>query len=79
MSRPYLEHSIEELEGIFKENRHSRPVLAELREELLHRQTSRAKNLLRDVRALLEGEVRMPRRPPPPDDPEHQLGLEGIE
>ena len=58
-----------------RENKHSRAILGQVYEELTYRKTERAKALLRDVLALLEGHVRMPQPPPVPDSPESQLGL----
>jgi hypothetical protein len=79
MPRPYLNHTIDELEQIVKENKHARPALAEVKEELGHRTTARAKRLLRDVDGLLTGEVAMPKRPPRPDSPKDQLKLDGVD
>jgi hypothetical protein len=77
MARPYLKHSLVELEDLVRKNKHSLAVLGEIRTELTYRTTDGAKALLRDVLGLLTGQVAMPRRPPPPDGPESQLPLLG--
>ena len=75
MTRQYLDATIEELEKLVREHQHSRQVLGEVRDELTFRRSKRAKQLLREVEALLRGEVGMPPRPPPPDSPENQLDI----
>lgn len=75
MPRPYMEATIAELERLVSENRTSRTILAEIREELRFRKRERARQLLREVEGLLEGQVPMPPKPPKPDDPEDQLSL----
>ena len=75
MDRPYLETTIEDLEKIVDRHKSDRVVLAQVREELGFRKRKRAKQLLREVLGLLDGEVQMPPRPPRPDSPDHQLPL----
>jgi len=77
MDRPYLEASIEDLEKIVKENVNNRTILAKIREELGFRTTRRAKQLRREVDAVLRGEVPRPPKPPRPDRPDDQLSLIG--
>lgn len=75
MDRPYLASTIDELEQIVKENLSNRTILAQVREELGFRTTRRAKQLHREVEALLRGELPIPPRPPRPDGPDNQLSL----
>jgi len=67
MTRQYLDATIEELEKLVREHQQTR--------QLTFRRSKRAKQLLREVEALLRGEVGMPPRPPPPDSPENQLDI----
>jgi hypothetical protein len=75
MSRPFSTASITELEDVFQKNRYTRPVLGELREELGFRKTPRAKQLLKEVLAVLAGDVVLPDKPIRPSKPEDQIEL----
>lgn len=70
-----MDKSIEELETLVKENIHRRPVLAGIKVELTHRKTNRARQLLREVEGILDGELPLPPKPPRPPQPHDQLGL----
>ncbi len=70
MTRLYIDHGIEQLEEIVSTNREKRPVLAEILEELQYRRSQRAKQLRREVRALLDGVVRQVRQTRPEDQTE---------
>lgn len=75
MPRQYINHSIDELEAFVQEHLRDRPVLAEIMEELEHRSTPRAKQLLKEVKGVLAGDVNPPRRPYRSDIPENQQGM----
>jgi hypothetical protein len=75
LSRPFSEASIKQLQDIFRQNRYKRVVLAELREELVFRKTPKAKQLLKEVLALLAGDVVLPRKPVRASKPEDQIEL----
>jgi hypothetical protein len=75
LSRPFSEASIKQLQGIFRENRYKRVVLGELREELGFRKTRKAKQLLKEVLAVLAGEVVLPPKPVRSSKPEDQFEL----
>jgi hypothetical protein len=75
MDRPYMNASVDKLEDLLKEHRSERFVLAQLREELAFRKTTRAKQLLREVEGLLGGAVPMPPKPARPARLEDQLPL----
>ena len=75
MDRPFINATIDELEALVRENQSNRVVLAQIREELKHHRRKRARQLLREVIGLLEGQVPMPPKPPRPDRPENQLSL----
>lgn len=75
MNRPLFDAEIEDLEKIVREKSYSRTQLAEIREELGFRESARARRLLRDVVALLGGEIPMPKKPAPPPSPEDQIDL----
>lgn len=76
-ARKYFELDISELEGLMSENQHSPAVLGEIYEELSYRKTERAKQLRKEVEALLEGRIPMPPRPKRPDSPEDQIDMLG--
>lgn len=61
--RAYSELMIDQLEQLVAENRDRPAVLGPIRVELEYRTTRRAQQLLREVRALVEGEIPTP--PPP--------------
>ena len=61
--RGYLKHTIDELEKEVAANRDRPAVLGPIRVELEHRTTPRAKQLLKEVRALVEGDI--PKSKPP--------------
>ena len=75
MDRPYFKSSLDEIERLVQEHKHQRVVLAQIREELQHRDTRRAKQLLREVEGILDGEVRPPPRPSRAAKPEDQIDL----
>jgi hypothetical protein len=77
MTRIYITHTLDELESLVLANKHSLAVLGAVREELTYRTTDGAKALLRDVMALLTGQVEMPKRTLPEDGPDQQLPLLG--
>lgn len=77
MDRPFSEASIDELEEIFDKHLHKRPVLANLKNELEFRSTDRAKQLLVEVRGVLDGDVSVP-KPPPEDSEDYQMTLEDL-
>lgn len=70
MTRPYIEHGVDELEAIVIANREHRPVLAEILEELLYRRSQRAKQLRKEIQALLGGVVGQARQSHPDDQTE---------
>jgi hypothetical protein len=61
--RPYSNHTIDQLEGLVALNRDRTPVLGPIRIELEHRTTPRAKQLLKEVLALVEGDIPRPKPP----------------
>jgi hypothetical protein len=77
MDRKYFKTPIDELEALFKENLNHRQVLGDIRDELTHRDTPRARQLLREVDGVLAGVVPAPDTPPGPDRAENQLDLLG--
>jgi hypothetical protein len=77
MDRPFIEATIGELEEIFDEHVHKRPVLAKLKEELDHRSTDRAQQLRTEVQGVLDGDIPI-RKPPPEDSPDYQMTLEDL-
>ena len=77
MDRKYFKTPVDELEGLFKEHLNHRQVLGDIRDELTHRETTRAKQLLTEVEGVLSGDVPVPDPPPAPDRAENQLDLLG--
>lgn len=77
MDRPFIEATIDQLEEIFDEHVHKRPVLARLKEELDHRSTDRAKQLRAEVEGVLSGDIPV-EEPPPEDSPDYQMTLEDL-
>jgi hypothetical protein len=77
MDRPFFKVSINELEALLGKHKGERMILAQLREELQFRKTDRAKQLLKEVLALLDGTLPLPPKPPTPEDPNSQLDLIG--
>jgi hypothetical protein len=75
MDRPHFDLTINQLEEIVRKHQHSRFALARVLEELQHRDGERAARLRRDIQALLDGEIEMPRKPPKPDSPDSQMPL----
>ncbi len=75
MDRPFMDAPIEKIEEMVRDHTSNRVVLAQVREELQFRKNRRARQLLKEVQGLLDGEVPMPARPPRPDDPSNQLPL----
>lgn len=73
MDRPYMDASIEHIEKIVQDHKSERMVLAQVREELRFRKTRKARQLLREVLGILEGEVPVPPKPPREDTAEDQL------
>ena len=74
--RPYFHHTIEELERLVAENRERPAVLGPIRVELEYREKPRAQQLLREVLALVEGDIPRP-RPPRAARPSDQGSLFG--
>lgn len=75
MSRPFMEASIEEIEKIVQDHKSERLTLAQVREELQFRKTKKARQLLREVLGILDGDVPVPPKPPRKDRVEDQLPL----
>lgn len=75
MPRKYIKHSIDELEAMVVKHRHQNVILAEILEELEHRTTDRGKQLRREVRGILDGELQAPERKLRRARPEDQLKL----
>ena len=75
MARQYIKASIEELEKLVADNQNRLQVLGDIRAELTYRETPRAKQLLREVEALLGGQVKMPPKPAPKDSTDNQLDM----
>jgi len=74
MDRPYVELSIVQLEKLVSDNREKLAVLGTIRVELEFRTTSRAKQLLKEVLALVEGDIPRP-KPPKAGRPQDQRSL----
>jgi hypothetical protein len=72
--RPYIEHTIDQLEQLVADNRDRPAVLGPIRVELEHRTTARAKRLLREVLALVKGDIPKP-KPPRAGRPADQQSL----
>ena len=77
MDRKYFKTPVDELEALFKENLNHLQVLGDIRDELTHRDTPRARQLLREVNGVLAGVVPAPDTPPGPERAENQLDLLG--
>ena len=75
MDRPYFDLTIPELEALVRKHASDLAVLGPVRVELEHRDKPRARQLLREVEALVHGQVPRPAKPPRPDKPEDQLGI----
>lgn len=75
MGGPFFHLTVEEIEAPFMAKRHDRFVLTQIPEELQGRGTVRARQLLRETVAVLEGTVPMPEKPVRPAKPEDQLDL----
>ena len=73
--RPYQRHSIDELGTELKKHRTNHQVLGELRSELTYRTTPRAKQMLREVTALIKGSITLPPTPMKPPEPNDQVVL----
>lgn len=74
MERKYFKTPIDELEALVEANLRHRQILGEIRDELTFRSNKRAKQLLKEVEALLDGIVKPPRQPLP-DRPQNQMDL----
>ena len=72
--RPYIEHTIDQLEQLVADNRYRLAVLGPIRVELEHRTTARARQLLKEVLGLVEGEIPKP-KPPRAGRPADQQSL----
>jgi hypothetical protein len=72
--RPYSDMTIDQLERLVRENREKPAILGPIRVELEYRTTPRAKQLLKEVLALVEGDIPKP-KPPRAGRPEHQESL----
>ena len=64
--RPYFDLEIPELRQLFSKHGHSLLVLGQLRTELELRESRSAKQLLKEVTAVLDGAVRGPQKPEAP-------------
>ena len=73
--RPCFKATIDDLERLLRERSWNRFTLSRLREKLTVRGTDRAKQVLREVHALLSETVPMPHRPPGADSPSSQIDL----
>ncbi len=76
--RPFINATIDELEKLFSEKKSDRAVLGRIREELTYRTTRRAKQLMREVKGVSDGEVPVTKEVRP-DRQEDQLGLLGAD
>jgi hypothetical protein len=72
MARLYIAASLAELTQLVQENLHRKQVLGDVRAELSFRTTSGARQLEREVAAIIEGRVPLPPKPPRPDRPDDQ-------
>jgi hypothetical protein len=61
--RPYIDLTIDQLEKLVADNRDKPAVLGPIRVELEHRTTPRARQLAKEVIALVEGDIPRPRPP----------------
>ncbi len=61
--RPYCDRTIDQLEELVAANRDRVAVLGHVRVELERRMTDRAKQLLKEVQALVEGRIPKPKPP----------------
>jgi hypothetical protein len=75
MARIYFHTSVDELEALVREHGSNAAVLGPIWEELTFRSTDRSRQLLREVRALLDGQIPQPPAPPRPDSPDDQTTL----
>jgi hypothetical protein len=84
-SRPLRSASIADLETLFRDQRETPGVLAQLRDELRHRTTNRSLELLAQVEAIVPTGVESladPTAPPPPDNgpvTSGQIDTDGVE
>lgn len=72
--RPYIEHTIDQLERLVADNRDRPAILGPIRVELEHRTTARARRLLKEVLAVVEGDIPKP-KPPRAGRPADQQSL----
>lgn len=75
MPRPYIQHTIDDLERLVKENLHQTQVLADIRDELTFRNRPRARALQREIEGIFSKRVPQPPRPPRENRPEDQLDI----
>lgn len=62
MDRPYFEHSVTQLEKLVAEYRSEPAVLGQVWQELTYRESTRSKQLMREVLGLLDGRIPEPKR-----------------
>lgn len=77
MDRPFKEAGIDQLEQVFEKHKHKRPVLARLRAELQRRNRPRAKQLLKEIEAVLDGTIPL-EEPVPEDSLDYQMTIEDL-
>lgn len=77
MSRPYRQHSLDDLSTVVDEQRHQPMVLRDVLDELNHRKTKAAKQLKKEVLGILEGRVKVRPEVPAEDSTENQLDMLG--
>ena len=75
MARIYFHTPLDELEALVREHRANSAVLRPIWEELTFRNTDRGRQLRREVRALLDGQIPQPPAPPRPDSADDQTTL----
>ena len=75
MARIYFRASVEELAALVLQQRDEPAFLGPICEELTYRETERALQLRREVRALLDGQIPQPAHRLQPASPDDQTNL----
>lgn len=75
MARIYFDTPLDELASLVCEHRGKPAVLGPIWEELTYRSTDGARQLRREVKALLDGTIPAPPPAPRPDSPDDQRSL----
>lgn len=75
MARLYFDTPLDQLRALVLEHRSNLAVLGPIHEELTYRSTDGARQLQREVRALLDGQIPQPPPPPRPSSPDDQIDL----